>query len=360
MPPFFMLIFTNNDNLIELSDKRYRKQILRLGEWRHSTARDGVLSVTKEKALRMVENFKNKVIENVPVLRGHHTQAQAEANPHLIAGYVEDLELADDGVYAVLNLEDEATQEVGKKYKNVSAAIDESYQDHESGSLMGEVIRHIALVTEPYIKKLDPNFIALSEGSTLLINQTIMASEKDQVEKTDEEVETTEEVATEEATTETTEETTETVETEEKPEETETEETKEEEEVEETTELSEVEAEIKRLQKENKELREREIETEFSVMLSEGKVIPAVKDEYIALRSSSETIYLSEDKSESVSELIKSFVSKLPEMVKLGEAGVSGGESGVELSEKEKKELATVSEEARKKYLEEKKASKRK
>ena len=84
-----------------------------------------------------------------------------DKNPDLVAGYVEDLALEDDGVYAIIKtVDDDADTEIARKYKNVSASIDSNYQNHETGDWVGWVMRHLALTVEPYIKSLNPNFIA--------------------------------------------------------------------------------------------------------------------------------------------------------------------------------------------------------
>jgi hypothetical protein len=161
-----MYFINLNDGSIDydLADKRYKKQILRFGKWLYDDAENGEFEVTKEKAEEMVKNFKERVIENVPVTRGHVSQEELDKNPDLIAGYVEDLDVEEDGVYAVIKtVDDDADTEIASKYKNVSASIDSNYQDHEKGNFVGWVMRHLALVTEPYIKKLNPNFIALAD-----------------------------------------------------------------------------------------------------------------------------------------------------------------------------------------------------
>lgn len=161
-PMYFVNL--NDSKGVDLADKKYKKQILRYGKWLYEDAPDGEFEVTPDNAKVLVDNFNKKTVENVPVTRGHVTQEEMDKNPKLIAGYVEELEIQDDGVYAVIKTaDDDADEEIETKYKNVSVSIDSNYQDHETGSMMGWVMRHLALTTEPYIKALNPNFIALSD-----------------------------------------------------------------------------------------------------------------------------------------------------------------------------------------------------
>lgn len=390
MGAFFMHIINNMDRisiinnespLVELGERKFKKQILRFGEWNHATAKNAKLVINKEKALEIIRNFKNGAIENIPVFLGHHTQREAESNPDLIGGYVENLELTDDGIDAVLNIKDRIAGLIGDTYKNVSAAIDESYQDHESGDLMGMVAKHIALVTEPYIKKLQP-FIALSEEGEKDVLEFNLVKNKmkknkevklEEVEKKDEVEETTTVVTEEkpEEKTEVVEENKEEVKEEKSEDEKEPEDKKEEEveepkkEVEPVKETEPVEvvalSEVDQLKKKlaeqeaiiNKSRKEAVVK-EFDTLLSEGKILPAMKDEFIALSESTETIYLSDDVQKSTAEVFKDFVSKLPKLVELGEKGSSDAEAEIQLTDEEKVAIrdGNMTEEQIDKYVE--------
>ena len=362
---------------VNLADKKYKKQILRFGKWLYDSANSGgsgVFEVTKERAKELVRNFKEKALENVPVTRGHATISEVDRNPDLVAGYVEDLELGEDGVYAVFRTaDDRADEEIETKYKNVSSSVDENYEDHETGESRGFTLRHLALTTEPYIKKLKPQFVALSDEydkNIININLTDMAKKKDvnleegtKVEetkaeetKTDEAAKTTEETtetteATDEAkkdeSTEATQGAEETAEakeeegTEKKEEDvegsekdveektgTKEEEAKEEakEEVEEETkeevELSEVEKQLRESQDKIAKLEAEKAESKVEVLLSEGKILPVQKEETLALLQNKEMVNLAEGESKSVSELFDAFLSKNAKQVDLSEKGV--------------------------------------
>jgi len=150
-----IFVFTLHEpQITELSDNLFKKQVLRLGKWIYQ-GRPFV--VTKEYLKKIYENFKKKILENVFVPFTHSD------DPRNNAGFVKDLELKEDGLYAVLEVDDDASKLIKEgKVKGVSASIEEGYVDKEKGVEVGPVLRHVALVMEPYIKGLKP-FIQLSE-----------------------------------------------------------------------------------------------------------------------------------------------------------------------------------------------------
>lgn len=403
------IVNTKGSDTIDLKDKRFKKQILRWGRWFHDNAQDGVFEVTKDKVSQLVKNFKEKVIENVPVLRGHHTQDEADANPDLIAGEIEDLELQDDGLYAVIKTtDDKADEQIGTKYKNVSLSIDEDYEDHESGDAKGWVARHLALTTEPYIKKLDPSFIALSEKEdreiVILNLQEENMKKKDKSKEVELEEEKKEEAQVEEtktngdetvkekATEEKAEEAKEEASTEEKADETKTEEAKIEETAEEEvaeennaddveedvegsekepkekvqddsdeqaeleadesndTDLSESERKVKSLEKKVKVLEQKDIETRVNTYLSEGKILPAQRDVAMQLLQAKESVNLGEGGSKNVAELFETFVKNSTPQVDLSERGVQP-KTNEGSDSTPKQVLGTMDEKTFKKYV---------
>ncbi|GAG75233.1 unnamed protein product, partial [marine sediment metagenome] len=153
-----LYIFPRKDSQIELVGKnRFKKQILRFGKWYHEDAPGGVLDITKKYAQKLVDNFKKGVIENVFVPFKHSD------DPRDNTGNVLTLSLTKDGIDAVLEVDNKANKLIKeKKVKGVSASIDPEYMDYETGEEFGPVIRHVALVMEPYVKKLK-SYIPLSE-----------------------------------------------------------------------------------------------------------------------------------------------------------------------------------------------------
>lgn len=374
--PDNLYLVDSTSEMIELEDKKFRKQVLRYGKWNYG---QGVFEVTRDLVSQLVRNWKNKVWQNIPVTRGHQDNQALEEKPELVAGYVVDLEQTENGLDAIIELEN--GEEIGKKYKDVSAGILESYEDHEKGINMGSVLTHIAVVVEPYIKGLLP-FVALSDKKKINLIHLANNLSDEPMAKTDEIEEVTDVVETTVVTEPTDEVVAEPVEevkeaTEEVAEVTEPvaevvsevtdikDETKSEvkaeaevepvsetsettgeggetsnvvaEPVAEKTELSESGVDLQKALSDTKE-RERQLaekvqtleaENLYNKYLSEGKIVPAVKEEAMQLLSAkSQTINLGES-SKSIAVLFSEFLSKLPVIVRFGEDGITVDETEV-------------------------------
>ena len=156
----------NNSDTIELDGNRFRKQLLKKGQWYHWDAEGGILDITKNAISKIVKNYKNKTIEHVYVPLTHST------NPAKNTGEVVDLIQTKDGLDAICEIKD---KKVVKKIKDglikcVSASIDEDYMEKKKGTCVGPTLLHAALVAEPYIKGMS-GFTELSEES----NKNIVA-----------------------------------------------------------------------------------------------------------------------------------------------------------------------------------------
>lgn len=150
------------------------KQILRYGKWKHPEAPNGYLEVTDEMLDQIIENHEDNPS---PVIKSHAWLEEVERNPDLlISKDVKRLEKRDDGLYAVFELDDEAVLE---EYNDVSASVYPFYEDHETGQDKGAMLEHIALVLNPYIKKLKP-FTKLGEvlKFNILLSETMKTKKK--------------------------------------------------------------------------------------------------------------------------------------------------------------------------------------
>ena len=149
----------NSSAKIELSESgTFQKQVLKYGKWYHWDADKGVLEITKELVKNIVDNFKQKVIENVSVPLTHTN------DPSKNTGNVIDLIQTDKGLDAIIEVKD---KNIAKKIKDgliscVSASIDPNYLVKTSNKFVGPAMLHTALVQEPYIKGMQ-GFIPLSE-----------------------------------------------------------------------------------------------------------------------------------------------------------------------------------------------------
>lgn len=149
----------NSFTKIELEEgSSFRKQVLKYGKWYHWDAEKGVLEITKDLVKKIVDNFKQKIIENVSVPLTHTN------DPSKNTGNVVDLIQTEKGLDAIIEIKDKSIADKIKEglIKCVSASIDPNYLVKTSNKFVGPVMLHTALVQEPYIKGMQ-EFIPLSE-----------------------------------------------------------------------------------------------------------------------------------------------------------------------------------------------------
>jgi hypothetical protein len=159
----------SSGNYVALSSRRFRKQLLRYGEWKHSSAPGGVLRITKELVAKLVANFQRGLRDTVPVPLGHDADALSSA------GQVVALEQTSEGLDAIYDVADADTAERIAKglITGTSALIRMDYEDAESGAGYGPVLIHAALTNAPYIKGLRPfEAVALGEKQAVVIPLT--------------------------------------------------------------------------------------------------------------------------------------------------------------------------------------------
>lgn len=153
------VVFFNDGK--EVGKNIFRKQILKLGDYVHPNNPENIMSITKETVKKMIENFKAGVIDKVPVPVTHTDSPTANT------GYVIGLEEADDGLDAILKIEDDDVAEKIRKglIPAISASFSFDYLKKDSGERVGPTLLHTALVDIPYLKGMrDFEPIALSDG----------------------------------------------------------------------------------------------------------------------------------------------------------------------------------------------------
>lgn len=318
-----------------MAKKTISKQLLRFGTWNHPSAPNGKLEITKEYAQKLVDNFNRTPF--APLLRGHASDDEANKNPELIISKnIKGLHMKDDGVY----FDAEVDEKELDTYEDVSAGIQDDYIDHETNEKLGPVLRHVAFVTNPFIKGLKP-FTSLGEDNEYFIFLSDIKMDDKAKKNTEEEViDSKAEDASENE--EVVEETTESTEEEETVEETVTEPT---EEVaakkeatinaSEETSSEDLLAQIKELKEKEKqhaiqlaEIKQEKIASDannlYEDYLRKGKVLRSFKNEIISLASLQETtIELADGNKQSVTEILKSLLDKMPTLINLKELGVN-------------------------------------
>lgn len=313
--------------------KTLKKQILRLGTWQHDAAPNGKLEVTSDYIQKLVDNFEKSPF--APVTRGHQPDEKlAEDTSLIVSKNIKGLEIDDEGLNALMEIEEAELD----KYNDVSVSIDPDYVDHETGLELGPLLRHVALVPNPFIKGLKA-FVAMGEEHNLIINLSEIMAKKDttKVELEDETKkvapESTEEPVEEAPEVETPKEVEAPVEPEEEVEDPKVKEPAKPEEkpVEASETVATIQAYEKRISELEKTISAKEAEAKYVELLDAGKVTPAVKDVVVNLYMSSKSeINLADGKTVSIKSQLDDLFSKLPASIELGERGID-----VEAQEKE-------------------------
>jgi len=172
----------------------WRKQILKYGTWKHPENSEIEFSITPEVAQQIVDNFESGIPEDAPVTLTHTD------NPQGKVGRVRRFLVTEFGLDAILAVADDGVNEHienPERAPGVSCWLDLNYKDKQTGSSVGAVVKHVALVNHPYIEgmtgfqEVQAVLSSIQEEDTFL---PLVLSEKDKSKK-DEAMEITKEVA---------------------------------------------------------------------------------------------------------------------------------------------------------------------
>lgn len=146
MPTALQTPIRRDDEATQVGPKRYRKQILPVGEVEHEGK---TLKFSKDYLARAATAFNQGAYDQVPFQLAD-PENRHNVDPEKFRGEVSALELADDGLYAVLDLSDEGATLVESNPKlGVSARI---VQDHPKGP----AIQHVLGTLDPVCTGLKP------------------------------------------------------------------------------------------------------------------------------------------------------------------------------------------------------------
>ena len=144
-----IMMFAEGDAPLEqINGTQYRKMVAKFGKWVNPLFPIESMVLDKEWAEQVKANFDAKVIDRVPVPRNHTDDVSANT------GEVVELEIADDGLYAIMEIRDWKTvADINDEIIfDVSISFDWNYVDTETGAEHGPVLLHVALVNNPYLK----------------------------------------------------------------------------------------------------------------------------------------------------------------------------------------------------------------
>ncbi len=357
------------DSEVQLDDnasgkfKHFSKMLAGFGEFVDPRGGKKPMILDAKWAQGIVDNFANGPIKRVPMVMGH-PQTSAEL-AEKTRGWLKSLEVRKDGLYGIFDIRKNDTAEDIENgiLEQTSVAFDDNYQDKRTGKWYQNVLKHVGLVNDPYIRGMDAMepvemsggaaaAVLFSDGPNNNNNQEEEVSmgkvknERDfevEVSYTDGEEQKTVKVAAG-AEVEVPEDQVEAV-TKQFADATAPESNENNEEGEELSEIEKAKQELAdkqaELDKQAAELAEQRAEQNYERLLSEGKIVPAQKDAYIALSSKgSASVELADGESKTVSVLLAELMEAAPKGKHLSEEGEEGGEGGeeeeVELSEEEK------------------------
>lgn len=353
------------DSEVQLDDsnesgkfKHFSKMLAAFGEFVDPRGGKKPMILDEKWAQGIVDNFNNGPIKRVPMVMGH-PQSSAEL-AEKTRGWLKNLEVRKDGLYGIFDIRKKDTAEDIENglLEQTSVAFDDNYQDKSTGKWYQNVLKHVGLVNDPYIKgmnAMEPVEMSGSAAAAVLFSDAPNNNNNQEEEVSMGKIKNDREFPVEVTYTENEEEKKVTVEPGaeiEVPEDQVEAVTKQIADAvapqaeEEGEELSEKEKQLAEREaaaaKKEAELAEKEANAEYARLLSEGKIVPAQKDAFIALSSKgSASVELADGESKTVSVLLAELFEAAPKGKHLSEEGKEGGEGGeqdedVELSDEEK------------------------
>lgn len=352
-----MHVFINRDTKVELADseggkyKRFKKQICQFGEYVDPNNTSKRMVLDKLFGKRLKENFDNGKYGVVAVPLGHPRNSSELAAWN--RGEMVDMELTDDGINAVIEIRDDETAKSieNRNIPDVSMGFEDNYLDKKTGKFVGPLLKHVGLVVDPYIKGMR-RFVPLADEVPAILFSDSQDYEKEDKTmtvkvKNDREfdVEITYAVDGENKTEtvaagaeiEVPEDQAEAVKQQIADAEAPKDNDKEDELSKREKALADREA---ALAEKEAAAAKRDAEAKFNKLLSDGKVVPAQKDAFMALSEASSTeIHLSDDETKTVDTLLSEFIEASPKLNLTDEKGADGEGNGggdeVQLSEDE-------------------------
>lgn len=352
-----MHVFINRDTKVELADneggkyKRFKKQICQFGEYVDPNNTSKRMVLDKLFGKRLKENFDGGKYGVVAVPLGHPRNSSELAAWN--RGEMVNMELTDDGINAVIEIRDDETAKSieNRNIPDVSMGFEDNYLDKKTGKFIGPLLKHVGLVVDPYIKGMR-RFVPLADEVPAVLFSDSQDYEKEDKTmtvkvKNDREfdVEVTYAVDGENKTEtvaagaeiEVPEDQAETVKQQINDAEAPKDDDRENELSERERALADREAAL--VEKEAAAAK-RDAEAKFNKLLSDGKVVPAQKDAFMALSEASSTeIHLSDDETKTVDTLLSEFIEASPKLNLTDEKGTDGEGNGggdeVQLSEDE-------------------------
>ena len=151
---------------------KVRVQMFPIGHWDgHS---DGPIDVTKEHLESALKNF-TTTGRSLPVDFDHGLDYGKTPEERRAAGWIKELEIADDGLYATFDATDEAADWIrGGQYRFISPTFMYSYTNKDTGEDQGFTLLRAGLTNVPWFDGMAP-CIAMNERTKKTIAEVTMA-----------------------------------------------------------------------------------------------------------------------------------------------------------------------------------------
>lgn len=152
--------------LVQLSGSKtlFKKQLIRFGEWIDPIYPDEVMRIDRVFLEQILRNFQANIPGRIPVPLTHTNDPEKNTGELVDLMIEGDGTSLEDGLYGILEIRrDETAEDIRNELIfDVSISFSGNYVDTESGAQYGPTLLHVALVNNPYIKKMG-GFTSLSE-----------------------------------------------------------------------------------------------------------------------------------------------------------------------------------------------------
>lgn len=142
----------------------FKKQLIRFGEWIDPVWPEDVMRIDRVFLEQLVKNYNNGIPGRIPVPLTHTDNPEYNTGELIELTIEGDGTSIEDGLYGVLEIRREETADDirNELIFDVSISFATNYTDNENGAQYGPTLLHVALVNNPYIKKMG-GFTSLSE-----------------------------------------------------------------------------------------------------------------------------------------------------------------------------------------------------
>jgi len=158
--------------------------VLPFGSYKHPK---GLLRITESEAQKVVQNFKDDPRDLVLDYEHQSLNTIANGQPAPAAGWIKELELREDGVWAKVEWTERAKEHIkNKEYKYVSPVYVPDYKDPKTGESVGPKLVSVALTNTPFLPDLKPIVNKFQTQEVYQMEKLISLAEKLDIELTDE------------------------------------------------------------------------------------------------------------------------------------------------------------------------------